>query len=310
MAFRFGIDLGGSKIELVALDEADQARLRRRVPTPAGDYPATVAAIAELVEAAKVALGCQNADDCSIGVGIPGTLSVATGLVKNANSTCLIGQPLQNDLETALNRPVRIANDADCFALSEAADGAGKDHSIVFGVILGTGVGGGLVVHGKIVRGPNAITGEWGHNALPWPDADLDEIPGPPCYCGKTGCVETFLSGPGLLRDANHGSTENAWVTAQEIVTAAGQKNTQAQRSLERYYRRLARGLASVINVIDPDVIVLGGGLSNISSIYKNVPALWGEYVFSDTVLTKLVQNMHGDSSGVRGAAWLWPIQT
>lgn len=309
MAFRFGIDLGGTKIELIGIDEAGTERLRRRVPTPVSNYRATVSAIVELVSAAQAVLKCEDTDDCSIGVGIPGTLSAKTGLVKNANSTCLIGQPLQDDLETMLKRSVRIANDADCFALSEATDGAGQGRGIVFGVILGTGVGGGLVVNGKIVRGPNAITGEWGHNPLPWPDADLGELPGPPCYCGKTGCNETFLSGPGLLRDTAPRPDLKPWTSAQHIVTAGQRGDVTALSCLTRYYKRLAKGLAAVINVIDPDVIVLGGGLSNIASIYEKVPALWGEYVFSDTVLTKLAKNKHGDSSGVRGAAWLWPQQ-
>lgn len=310
MTFRFGIDLGGTKIELISIDEAGTERLRRRVPTPVGDYTGTVTAIVALVQDAATALGCDGTDSFSVGVGIPGTVSQTTGLVKNANSTCLIGRPLHDDLEHALNQPVHLANDADCFALSEAIDGAGQGYGIVFGVILGTGVGGGLVVNGQIVRGPNAITGEWGHNPLPWPDPDLNEIPGPLCYCGKAGCVETFLSGPGLVRDAKRCDAENLWGTAQDVIIAAAHENVCALHSLKRYYRRLAKGLASVINVIDPDIIVLGGGLSNIPSIYENVPDLWGEYVFSDTVLTKLAVNTHGDSSGVRGAAWLWPSAT
>lgn len=310
MAFRFGIDLGGTKIELVAIDESGALQLRRRTPTPSGDYNGTVKAIRTLVQDAEQTLGSESAGPCPIGIGIPGTLSTVTGLVKNANSTCLIGQPLKEDLEHALTRPVRLANDADCFALSEATDGSGAHAGIVFGVILGTGVGGGLVIDGRIVRGPNAITGEWGHNPLPWPDASLDEIPGPLCYCGQKGCVETFLSGPGLIADVKRYSSSHTWKTVEDVATAADQGDSDAQACMERYCNRLAKGLASIINVIDPDVIVLGGGLSNITMIYDRVPDLWETYVFSDSVATRLVQNKHGDSSGVRGAAWLWPAET
>ncbi len=239
-----------------------------------------------------------------IGIGIPGTISPATGLIKNANSTCLIGRALDRDLEDALSRPIRLANDADCFALSEAIDGAGSDSSIVFGVILGTGVGGGLVVNKTIVRGPNAVTGEWGHNPLPWPTDE--EHPGPKCYCGLSGCIETYLSGPGLLRAAH--ALNRSWVSAEDVVHAATENDPIAQRCLAQYSERLARSLATVVNVIDPDVIVLGGGLSNISSLYQDVPTLWDTFVFSDTVVTKFVSPKHGDSSGVRGAAWLWSV--
>lgn len=310
MTFRFGIDLGGTKVELIALDETGTTYLRHRIPTPAGDYAATVEAIVQLICEAANALECRSNDAYSIGIGIPGTVSKSTGLVKNANSTCLIGQPLQRDLESALSQPVRIANDADCFALSEATDGAGKGQGIVFGVILGTGVGGGLVVNEQIVRGPNAITGEWGHNPLPWPDTDWDESPGPTCYCGKKGCIETFLSGPGLVRDNARYMLEENWTTAEQVVAAAEERHAGATACMERYHDRLARGLATVINVVDPDIIVLGGGLSNILSLYNEVPNAWGTYVFSDSVATRLVQNQHGDSSGVRGAAWLWPSRT
>ncbi|MGB2818817.1 MAG: ROK family protein, partial [Burkholderiaceae bacterium] len=257
---------------------AGSERARRRVPTPQGDYRGTVAAIAALVGAIESAAGRQG----TIGVGIPGALSRITGLVKNANSTCLIGQPLQADLEAALARPVRLANDANCFALSEAVDGAGQGARVVFGVILGTGVGGGIVVDGRVLEGPNAIAGEWGHNPLARPvDEDL---PLRPCYCGRAGCIETYLCGPALERDGG---------AASEIALA-------------RYAARLARALGGVINVLDPDVIVLGGGVSNVDRLYSSVPALWGEHVFSDHVLTRLVKHAHGDSSGVRGAAWLW----
>jgi fructokinase len=234
-----------------------------------------------------------------VGVGIPGTISPATGLVKNANSIRLIGHPLDRDLEAALGAPVRLGNDADCFALSEASDGAAAGAAIVFGVILGTGVGGGLIVHGRPVCGPNAITGEWGHNPLPWP-AD-DERPGPRCYCGQHGCIETFLSGPALGRDHGRGETADA------VVSLAAEGDPHAVATLDRYVARLARATAHVINIVDPHVIVLGGGLSNIARLYTDVPKLWPRHVFSDTVVTRLVPPSHGDSSGVRGAAWLWP---
>jgi len=289
---RIGIDLGGTKIEAIALAADGVARFRKRVPTPAGDYTATVRAIADLVSAADAAVGAQG----SVGIGIPGTISPATGLVKNANSTCLIGRALDKDIAAAVGRPVRLANDADCFALSEAADGAGAGQRIVFGVILGTGVGGGLVVDKRVVSGPNAITGEWGHNPLPWPRDD--ERPGPRCYCGRMGCIETYLSGPGLSSDHGQG-----W-SAEKI---AASDDPMARAAMDRYAERLARSLAHVINIIDPHVIVLGGGLSGIARLYEDVPRLWAAQVFSDAVATKLVRPMHGDSSGVRGAAWLWP---
>ncbi len=296
---RIGIDLGGTKIEAAALDSQGVIRYRRRVETPAGDYAGTIGAIRELVEALEHELG----ESGMVGIGIPGAISPATGLVKNANSTCLIGHPFDRDLSAALGRPVRLANDADCFALSEAVDGAAAGAPTVFGVILGTGVGGGVVVRGRLLEGPNAIAGEWGHSPLPWPRDD--ERPGARCYCGKHGCVETFVSGSGLARD--HAARTGETLSALEIAGRADAGDSRADATLRRYEDRLARALATVINLIDPHVIVLGGGLGQISRLYRTVPALWGDYVFSDTVATRLVPPRYGDSSGVRGAAWLWP---
>ena len=293
MGIRIGIDLGGTKIEAVALGPDGGQLLRRRVATPAGDYHGTVGAIAALVAEFDAALGQPG----SVGVGIPGAISPATGLVKNANSTCLIGRPLDRDLGQAIGRPVRLANDADCFTLSEATDGAGAGAPVVFGVILGTGVGGGVVAHGRLLSGPNAITGEWGHNPLPWPEDD--ERPGPPCYCGRSGCIEMFLSGPGLARE--HRAATGIDRSSPEIWADPG-----AEALRQRYERRLARALASIINILDPHVVVLGGGLSGIERLYRHVPALWGQWVFSDQVDTRLAPPRHGDASGVRGAAWLW----
>jgi fructokinase len=273
---RIGIDLGGTKTEIIVLGDSGEERLRERVPTPRGDYVATVASIAALLKSAEAKVGAGRT--ASVGVGIPGAESRVTGLIKNANSTWLIGQPLRADLEKALQRPVRIANDANCFALSEATDGAAAGAEVVFGVILGTGVGGGIVVRGEVLVGPNAITGEWGHNALAGEEAMR------PCYCGRSNCIETYLSGPALAADGGTGD----------------------EAAMQRYERRLARALAQIINLLDPDVIVLGGGLSNLDRLYDRVPRLWGEWVFSDHVATPLVKNKHGDSSGVRGAAWLW----
>lgn len=297
---RLGIDLGGTKIEIAAIDEHGAEQLRLRVDSPRGDYDATLLAIAALVQQAEDQLGVRG---CSVGIGIPGIESPATGLVKNANSTWLIGHRLSDDLERWLRRPVRLANDANCFAISEASDGAGVGAHVVFGVILGTGVGGGIVIDGRPLIGANAIAGEWGHNPLPSPEDD--ERPGPPCYCGRHGCIEQFLSGPALEADfARDGGSATA---AREIAAAALAGDPAAAGALARYEHRLGRALASVINVLDPDVIVLGGGLSNIDRLYANVPALWSRWVFSDHVATKLMKNVHGDSSGVRGAARLWP---
>ena len=322
---RLGIDLGGTKIELIALDAAGGTLLRRRIATPQNDYAATVAAIATLVADAETALGQTG----SVGIGTPGTVSPATGLMKNCNSTCLNGKPLQQDLDHALNRDVRLANDANCFALSEATDGAAADADVVFGVILGTGVGGGVVVRGQVLTGTNGIAGEWGHSPLPffqgahsqadrestgthpvsgaalihpWPSAR--ELNGAACYCGKKGCVETWLSAAGLVADHLHYSEEV--LTPEQIAQQASDKDGACSKTLARYEERLARALAGVINLLDPDVIVLGGGLSNIARLYDTVPRLWPRYVFSDRVDTKLLAPKFGDSSGVRGAAWLW----
>jgi fructokinase len=295
---RIGIDLGGTKIEAIALDDAGRESLRRRVATPRDDYAGTVEAVAGLVESFEKV----SAERGSVGVGMPGAVSPATGLVKNANSTWLNGRRLHEDLETRLRRPLRLANDANCFALSEAVDGAAAGAPVVFGVILGTGVGGGLVVHGRVLAGANAIAGEWGHNALPAPQDG--ERPGPDCYCGRKGCIETFLSGPGLAAD--HHRATGAARTGEDVVAAAGAGDPAALATLARYAERLARGLAGVINVVDPDAIVLGGGLSRIARLYEEVPRLWARHVFSDQVHTRLLPPMHGDSSGVRGAAWLW----
>ncbi|SIS96972.1 ROK family protein [Insolitispirillum peregrinum] len=295
---RYGVDLGGTKIEAIALSADDGHELgRQRIDSPRGDYAATVRCLRDLVHGLQGRFGAG-----SVGIGIPGTLSPQTGLVKNANSTWLIGHPFGADLGDALGQPVRLANDADCLALSEATDGAAAGSPIAFAVILGTGVGGGVVAHGRVLTGPNAIGGEWGHNALPWPQDD--ERPGPACYCGRAGCVETFLSGPGMAAD--HQRHSDSEVTAAAIASAAASGDPACQATLARYAHRLARGLASIINVLDPHTIVLGGGLSNIPMLYQQVPALWGQWVFSDQVLTELKQAHHGDSSGVRGAAWLW----
>jgi len=274
---------------------------RRRVPTPRDDYPATIETIARLVGE----LEAEARARATVGLGIPGAISPATGLIKNANSVWLNGRPFARDLETSLGRPVRLANDANCFALSEATDGAAAGARVVFGVILGTGTGGGLVVDGRVLTGPNAIAGEWGHNPLPGPEDD--ERPGPPCYCGRTGCIETFLSGPGLRADHRRRTGQD--LRAEEIAAAAAAGDAAGEESLARYEGRMARALASVINVVDPDVIVLGGGMSQLARLYANVPRLWGAYVFSDRVDTRLVPPKFGDASGVRGAAWLWPAE-
>jgi fructokinase len=295
---RIGVDLGGTKIEAVALSPDGTVLARHRVPTPRDDYPGTVAAIAELVGAIELATAARG----TVGVGIPGAISPATRLVKNANSVWLNGRPLADDLSRALDRPVRLANDANCFALSEAVDGAGLGARLVFGVIVGTGTGGGLVLDGKVWEGPNAIAGEWGHNPMPWPEPG--EWPGPACYCGRTGCIETFLSGPGFARD--HRAATGEEHDAPKIAARAA-VDPRAAASLDRYAGRMARSLAAVINLLDPDVIVLGGGMSKVDSLYEAVPRLWPRWVFSDHVATRLLRPRHGDASGGRGAAWLWP---
>ncbi|MDP2959211.1 MAG: ROK family protein [Longimicrobiales bacterium] len=295
---RIGIDLGGTKIEAVALGPTGTELCRIRIPTPR-DYEGTLAALAELVARVERESGGAG----PVGVGIPGTVSPATGLVKNANSTWLIGHPLDHDLHERLGRPVRVMNDANCFALSEAADGAGAGAAVVFGVILGTGVGGGVVVDGKPLQGAQLIAGEWGHNPLPWP-AD-DERPGPPCYCGKSGCIETFVSGPGMEGDHRRASGR-AWNT-HRIVEGLDAGDEGAVAAYRRYVDRLARGLATVVNILDPDVVVLGGGMSNLPGLPEDVEAALAPWVFTDLVRTRVLKNVHGDSSGVRGAAWLWP---
>lgn len=298
---RLGIDLGGTKIEGLALD-GEREVVRLRVDTPRQDYDATLRAIASLVADLERTAGARG----TVGLGIPGTASPATGLVKNANSTWLIGRPLVADLEAILGRPVRLANDANCFAVSEATDGAAAGADVVFGVIIGTGTGAGIVVRGRVLVGPNALAGEWGHNALPWPDGD--EHPGPGCYCGKRGCVETFLSGPAMA--AAHERATGAAISPQAIVERAAAGDAAAARTLACYEQRMARALAAVINVLDPDVIVLGGGMSQIDRLYQNVPRLWRRWIFSagrdEAVRTRLVRARHGASSGVRGAARLW----
>jgi fructokinase len=296
---RIGIDLGGTKIEGVALDRVGRVLAAQRRATPRQDYDGTVRAITDLVGALEASAGALG----TIGIGMPGAISPATGLVKNANSTWLIGRALHRDLETALGRPVRLANDANCFALSEAVDGAAAGAEVVFGVIVGTGTGGGVVIRQQVVTGINAIAGEWGHNPLPWPAAG--EWPGTPCYCGRHGCIETVLSGPGLARD--HALATGDSISSELVVARASAGDAAAEATLQRYEHRMARALASVINLLDPDVVVLGGGLSKLERLYLNVPALWGAWVFSDRVDTRLVPPRHGDASGVRGAAWLWP---
>lgn len=295
---RFGIDLGGTKTEILALDAGGHERLRRRIATPSDDYAGTVAAIAALVRDAE----CELGEAGSVGVATPGAVSRLTGRLKNANSTCLNGQPLVEDLQHALSREIRIENDANCFALSEATDGAAEGADVVFGVILGTGVGGGVVVRGRTLTGANAIGGEWGHNPLPAPCDD--ERPGHRCYCGRDGCIETWLSGPGLAKHFLEG--DGRALDAAMIARAAAEGDASAEAAMSVYEERLAKSLASVINLLDPDVIVLGGGLSKIARLYDNVPKRWTPYVFSDSIITRLVPPKFGDSSGVRGAAWLW----
>jgi fructokinase len=295
---RIGIDLGGTKIEGIAIADDGGERLRRRIPAPRDDYASTLAAVTALVCDIERDLGARG----TVGVGIPGTISPATGCIKNANSTWLNGTRLGDDLPRMLDRPVRFANDANCFALSEATDGAAAGAPVVFGVIIGTGVGGGVVVNQRVLVGANAVAGEWGHNPLPAPRDG--ESPGPLCYCGRRGCIEAFLSGPALARD--YEASGGASATAAEIAARAASDEPLAHAALERYEDRMARALGSVVNLLDPDVIVLGGGLSNIDRLYERVPKLWRPYIFSDRVDTRLVRAVHGDSSGVRGAAWLW----
>ncbi|MBS1144212.1 MAG: hypothetical protein H6R14_1618 [Proteobacteria bacterium] len=295
---RLGIDLGGTKTEIIALADDGRELLRQRIATPQGDYMATVMAIAGLVENTEATLGQRG----SVGIGIPGAESLATGLIKNANSTCLIGKPLKRDLQALLQREIRLANDANCFALSEAVDGAAQDADIVFGIILGTGVGGGIVIHRQALTGANAIAGEWGHNPLPLPAGD--DLPLPPCYCGRTGCIEAYLSGPALAAD--HLRHTGQSLSAADIDDRATRGDPACEASLRRYEDRLGRALAGVINLIDPQVIVIGGGLSNMQRLYRNLPDACRPHVFSDVFTTKFMPPAHGDSSGVRGAAWLW----
>jgi fructokinase len=295
---KIGFDVGGTKIEALAIDDLQQVRLRRRISTPRGNYDATIRAIADLARTFMRELG----EPCTIGIGIPGTISPASGLVKNANSVWLIGKPLQQDLEQLIGQPLRFSNDANCFALSEATDGAATGASVVFGVIVGTGTGGGIVVDGRVLNGPHGIAGEWGHNPLPWPEPE--EWPGPQCYCGRTGCIETFLSGPALSQSYQRKTGD--LVDAVEVARLAEQNASAAADVMAGYEHRMARALASVINVLDPDVIVVGGGVSNISRLYENVPRLWKPFVFSDRVGTPFVKAAHGDASGARGAARLW----
>lgn len=298
---RIGIDLGGTKTEIIALDAEGHERLRRREPTPREHYEAIVELVARLVHDAENACGVR-AGSARVGIGTPGSLSRATGLLRGSNSVCLNGMPLKRDLEARLARAIALANDANCFTLSEATDGAGRGADVVFGVILGTGVGGALAIRGRLLEGRNAVAGEWGHNPLPWPRDD--ERPGAACFCGQSGCIETWLSGPGLARDyRDHGGAECE--STQAIVTGALQRRPECEATLARYEDRLARALAHVVNIVDPDVIVLGGGLSNVERWYHSVPDLWKQWVFSDRVDTKLLRHVHGDSSGVRGAAWL-----
>ena len=295
---RIGVDVGGTKIEVVSLLPDGRELGRLRIDTPAGDYALIIEAVSRIVADAEASWGPA----IGIGIGTPGAIDPTTGLLKNSNSVALNGRPFHSDVETALGRPVRVANDADCFALSEATDGAAAGADTVFGVILGTGVGGGLVVRGRLLVGPNAIAGEWGHNPLPWPRRS--DLAGPECYCGLTGCIETFLSGPALERD--HALLSGASLPASEIAARAASGDDFAQAAVDLYVDRLARALAALINVLDPDVIVLGGGVSNVEALYEKVPSSWQPFVFSDVVLTRLTGAAHGDSSGVRGAARLW----
>jgi len=303
---RIGIDLGGSKIEGILLSYDGEILNRTRLATIRHDYNQTLIQIKELIESldrvAQIEGPSHRDNKASIGIGTPGAISSQTGCIKNSNSTWLNGKDLKEDLEKTLGRPVRVANDANCFALSEAIDGAGADSGLVFGVILGTGTGAGICWNKQILIGRNSIAGEWGHNPLPWPTTA--ELPGPECYCGQRGCIETYLSGPGLAQD--YAGRSGQQLNAEQIISAAAQGNELAQESLNNYYDRLTRGLAQVINILDPDTIILGGGISNLDTLYSEIPARWENYIFSDSVETKLCKAKHGDSSGVRGAAWLW----
>lgn len=296
---RIGIDLGGTKIEGIALGARGVEIARQRIPTPRGDYDGTVRAVRDLV--ARLESGTPAA--ATVGIGMPGIVSPASGLVKNANSTWLNGRPFDRDMAAALARPVRVENDANCFALSEAVDGAGAGEAVVFGVIVGTGTGGGVVVHGRVITGRNAIAGEWGHNSLPW--AGADDRPDPLCYCGRSGCIETYLSGPGIAAD--HARRTGEQLDPEVIAARAARGDVPCRDSLARHGGRFARALASIVNVLDPDVIVLGGGISHLQHLYTTIPDQWLPFVFSDRVTTRIVPPKHGDSSGVRGAAWLWP---
>jgi len=295
---RIGIDLGGTKIEGIALSDAGDELFRHRVSTPQENYQGILQSIADLIHKIEAAVDKKG----SIGICTPGSLSPATGLMRNSNSVCMNGKPVLTDLQGLLQREIRTANDANCFALSEAVDGVAKNAAIVFGVIIGTGTGAGVVIDKKVLLGANAVAGEWGHNPLPWPQ-DM-ELPGPECYCGKLGCIETWLSGPGIARD--HELHNNEFFNAEILDGKARFGDEEANETLQRYENRMARSLAHVINILDPDVIVLGGGMGNIKRLYENVPEIWGDYVFSDVVNTQLLPPLHGDSSGVRGAAWLW----
>jgi fructokinase len=295
--WRIGIDLGGTKIEIAAIHRDGRLAERQRVPTPS-DYPTAIATMASLIAATEARLG----EVCSVGLGIPGCIDKITGVVKNPSANALNGHPLDRDLADILGRAVRVENDANCFALSEAADGAGAGESVVFGVILGTGCGGGLIVNGRVVVGRHQLAGEWGHNPLPWPAAH--ELPGPYCWCGRHNCLETLISGTGLARSCDGPDARDA----TQIPIRAANGDAQAHAALQRHADQLARGLAHLINVIDPDVIVLGGGLSNMEHLYTEVPPLLTRHVFGNVCTTPIVPAMHGDSSGVRGAAWLWPV--
>lgn len=298
MSMRIGVDLGGTKIEAIALSSQGEVQWRERVPTPKERASDIYDAIAALVLRCEATLGAQG----SVGIGTPGSLSPKTGLLRGSNTVVLNGQPVKQEIEARLSREIRMANDANCFALSEAVDGAGKGAEVVFGVIFGTGCGGGLVVHGRAVNGLHSIAGEWGHNPLPWPEKDeLPEQGAMRCYCGKWGCIETWLSGPGIAKHY-----QDSRISTQEIVARAASGDADAERYLSKVEDRMARALATVVNILDPDVIVLGGGVSNIDRLYANVPPLLSKYVFSEFVETRIAKNIHGDSSGVRGAAWLW----